>query len=163
MKPPESPTWTEPELAKLAGLFAAIAKGVRDDEAKRTNTLGGGFGDRLFDETPKEGALLIGFEFGEIVAFSRPVVGYVRPIFATAKGERLGEGYGNRPAKTRVVKARPGYVVGGIKVAPDSGGDLTGISVVFMKLVPGQGKLDPSDSYESKWTGSNEKSARTPR
>ena len=47
-----------------------------------------------------------------------------------------------------------------IKVVPSSGGVLTGISVIFMKLVPEQGKLDPSDSYESKWTGADERAKR---
>ena len=155
------PPMTEPDQsAKLAGLFTAIAKGVREDEPKRTDTLGGEFADQLFDETPKEGALLIGFEFGEMVASSTPVVGYVRPIFATAKGERLGDEYGKRPDKTRISKAKPGYAVGAIKVAPSSGGVLAGISVIFMKLVPELGKLNPADSYESKWTGYDEKRAQ---
>lgn len=152
------PNQPDPEQQKLDSLFAAIAKGVRGDETKRSNTLGGAFADQLFDETPPEGALLIGFEFGEMAVFAKPVIGYVRPIFLTAKGERLGNEYGKRPDKTRVVKAKPGYAVGAIKAA--GGGMMHGISLTFMKLIPEQGMLDPNDSYESKWSGYDEEHAQ---
>jgi hypothetical protein len=51
--------------------------------------------------------------------------------------------------ETVKVVAKPGYAVGQITLRTGLGMD--GLSVTFMKVT--DGKLDPTDSYESEWVG----------
>ena len=66
-----------------------------------------------------------------------------------ALGEKLGTGYGKAPAKPLVVKAKPGYAVGAMRI--HGGGLLEGYGLVFMRI---RGRaLDPADKYDSPWLG----------
>jgi hypothetical protein len=113
-------------------------KGIVLDLKKR-------FGDSL-----PEGALLIGVEAGIEDFGGDPKVESLRPIFRTANGEKLGVWHGKPPATPLVVKAKPGYVVGGFTVRTT--GFLTGMSVKFVRL--DGNRLQWNDTYTSDWIGS---------
>ena len=57
---------------------------------------------------------------------------------------------------TNKVLARPGYAVGGILTYHINDGRIQGIQVIFMKMLPGEGRLDQSSSNSSRslWFGS---------
>jgi hypothetical protein len=102
-----------------------------------------------FSDTPGGGAMLIGFEVGLGKFVRQTVVHSIRPIYRTAQGEVSGKQYGISTNAPIVVKAKPGYAVGGISVK--GGLNIDGFSATFMRV--NGDALDPSDSYTSDWMG----------
>jgi S1-C subfamily serine protease len=118
--------------------------------------LGGAF-DPAFTETAPDGGMLVGLEIGLAPAFGRTMTRAIRAIYRVGDKEVFGEQRGIRPKSVVVFKAEEGYAVGAVSVMHGLGFD--GISVTFMKVV--NGKLDPKDSYESDYVGSDEKKPLT--
>jgi hypothetical protein len=113
----------------------------------------GGGDNREFREVGPESSVLVGVEVGVGRFFDNPVVKSARPIFRAGEKETPGVWHGptDKENVKEVVKviAKPGYAVGVITVKTGLGID--GFSVTFMKVK--DGKLDPTDSYESEWIG----------
>ena len=96
-------------------------------------------------------------DIGLANAFNREMIRAIKPIYRTGDKESFGEQYGTQATKVVTVKAKEGYAVGGMTVK--HGGGFDGMSVIFMKVV--DGKLDPKDTYESDFVGSDEKKTPT--
>jgi hypothetical protein len=99
---------------------------------------------------PEDGAVLVGFELSEF-AWRGKSVKSLDPIFLTREGIFRGELRGKHSRNRSVVEARPGFAVGGLHVY--SHDRIGGLQIVFMKLDPTTGKLDPQSSYTSPWYG----------
>lgn len=104
-----------------------------------------------YRDAPPEGAVLVGFQVGYRKFFDNDVIGAIRPIYSTRKGEKMGAWVGKTPPNPITVKANPGYCVGGINLQAGLGVD--GFSVKFMKLE--NDCLNPDDNYTSDWIGSH--------
>lgn len=115
--------------------------------------LGSPFGDPEFKELAPEGGLLIGLEVGLVKSGKSDWIKAVKPIFLVGDKEVIGETSGTRFDNTVTLKAKPGYAIGAISAK--AGGNFDGTSITFMKI--GDGKLDPKDSYESDYVGTDEK------
>jgi hypothetical protein len=116
--------------------------------AEQPETFFGGDQD-LFREVGPVGGMLAGVRVSYKPFFGGPKISSVQPIFRS--GSRLIEGrkYGtvNGPETTAV--ARTGYAVGALRTHAGLG--LDGFEMIFMKVR--DGRLDPSDSYNSPWLG----------
>ena len=80
-----------------------------------------------------------------------------KPIYRAGGKESFGEQRGTKLDAVVTLKAKAGYAVGAISVMHGLGFD--GLSVTFMKVA--DGKLDPTDSYESEYVGSDQKKPLT--
>jgi hypothetical protein len=118
---------------------------------ERTDILGPAKNPEFQDTTP-DGGLLVGFEIGLAPIRKREMIRSIRPIYHAGDKESMGEQHGTPLNNLVTVKAKDGYAVGAISVL--YGLKFDGMSVTFMKVV--DGKLDPKDSYESKFVGSHE-------
>jgi Trypsin-like peptidase domain len=119
---------------------------------KDPTILGGAFDPQFKDMAP-EGAFLVGFEIGLGKFINWDVIRSARPIYRVGDKETFGEQRGTNLTKVSTIKAKEGYAVGAVTVKHGLGFD--GMSITFMKVV--DGKLDPKDSYESEWIGTDEK------
>lgn len=140
-------------------LAARIAKAIADGTCKPTESSkepGGG------TETPKEGAVLVGFEFLLDQTGGKPDVRSLRPVYLTAKGTVKGEDRGQLEKVSGRVVARPGYAVATL-VTWHNERRIAGMQVIFGKLDQNTGKLDltPQNSYESKWLGTKPRNEPT--
>jgi hypothetical protein len=70
-------------------------------------------------------------------------------VFRVGDKDELGIQRGSELDRVVKVIAKPGYAVGAVTIK--AGLTVDGLSVTFMKVK--DGKLDPSDSYESEWVG----------
>jgi S1-C subfamily serine protease len=136
---------------RLPGAVAP-AKGQSD-----LPTILGGGNDAEFKDSAPEGGLLIGFEIGLGKFFNRDMIRAVKPIYRVGDKETFGEQHGTQVKNLVAIKAKTGYAVGAISVKHGLGFD--GMSITFMKVV--DGKLDPKDSYESEFVGSDENKPTT--
>jgi hypothetical protein len=118
---------------------------------KEPTILGGSF-DTEFKDVAPEGGLLVGFEIGQGKYFNRDMIRAAKPIYRVGDKEIFGEQRGTQVKNLITLKAKAGYAVGAIAVKHGLGFD--GMSITFMKVV--DGKLDPKDSYESEFVGSDE-------
>jgi uncharacterized RDD family membrane protein YckC len=152
--------WSEAQDAPLP-IFGAARKAVENKETVDTRLVGFSIGQD-YREVRTEGAVLIGFEFGLGKAGNNDVIYALKPIFGSAKGEIDGARVGlftnfndgkkvikTKVTKTYVVKARPGYCVGGITV--QGGLVINAMSVQFMAIDGSQ--LNPKNTYSSDWVG----------
>jgi len=119
--------------------------------------LGGAF-DSEFKDVAPEGALLVGFEIGLTKNGDRDMIRSAKPIYRAGDKETFGEQRGTELKNVVTLKAKPGYAVGAMAAKHGLGFD--GMSVTFMK-VGADGKLDPKDSYESDYVGTDEKKTPT--
>jgi hypothetical protein len=108
-----------------------------------------GGGNPLFKEVAPKDGLLIGLEIGLGKFFDQDVIKAVRPIYRVNGKEELGTQRGPRLDGAVTIKAKEGYAVGAMTCK--SGLNFDGCSLTFMKVT--DGKLDPSDAYESDWVG----------
>jgi hypothetical protein len=107
-----------------------------------------------FDDAAPAGGWLVGIEAHVVKWENSEVIGSVRPMFMTGNKPSDGTTHGkagNASDKVVRVAARPGYAIGAMNVK--AGTDVYGFSVTFMKVTGG--KLNPKDSYQSEWVGSN--------
>jgi len=136
------------------GFAAKVADAIRDKKLalSELSRPKGGAGN----DVPAEGALVVGFEFFETRSNGFPDIRSLRPIFLTTAGVKPGMDRGKMEKITNKVMARPGYAVGGIHVYhTNNDGRIQGLQVIFMKMVPAEGRLDHSSSstYRSLWFG----------
>ena len=95
--------------------------------------------------------MLIGFQAGLGQFFDSSTINALRPIYLTRAGEKMGTWIGPPPANPITVKAKNGYVLGGVQIR--SGLLIDGMSVKFMKR--DRDRLLVQDSYDSEWLGGN--------
>jgi hypothetical protein len=159
--------------AERETIFAAARAAIADGRLTRSAVLGFDLSKRRFNELPRQGCILIGFDAGVGKFLDIDTVYALRPVYLTADGETSGGNLGlfadrhsgKKVIKSKVVRrvqvlAREGYAVGGITIR--SGLNINGFCVEFMRI---NGRdLDPLDSYTSKWvgdrTGGSERSLR---
>ena len=106
--------------------------------------------DPFFKDQAPEKSLLVGFDLGLGGFVGIELVKAMRPIYRAGKGKDVfGKSYGTNLNKVVRVKAKAGYAVGGMTIR--AGSLVNGLSLIFMRVK--DGKLDPTDSYESEWIG----------
>jgi len=143
---PPAPSMTKPPTLPAATLPVG----------KEPTIFGGAF-DPIFTDAAPDGGLLVGFEIGTAPAFGHIMTRAARPIYRAGGKETFGEQRGTQLRTVVTLKAKAGYAVGAISVMSGLGFD--GLSVTFMKVAGG--KLDPTDSYESAYVGSDQKKRLT--
>ncbi len=104
-----------------------------------------------YRDVAEDGGLLVGFQVGLGKFGNNAIISSLRPVFMTKKGEKFGKWVGPPPASPITVKAKPGYVVGGVLVR--SAIWLDGFTCRFVKL--GAESLEQSDFYMSQPMGGN--------
>jgi hypothetical protein len=135
------------EVMTARALLAHVREVVSLGRTTPTERLG--TGRDAYEEVPKEGALLTGFEVTYGRFGGNPTVATIRPIFLTRRGRLLGTTHG-RPGEGVIrVEAKPGYAVGAVTIKAGLGVD--GMSVTFMEMR--EGGLNPNHAYESSWLG----------
>ena len=118
----------------------------------------GGAGGGEFTDLPAQGALLIGFRISTGPVYGNPCVSALQPVFQSESGKLEGASHGRKQDEFKILEAKPGYAVGGIVVK--TGLAVDGLKIVFMRI---QGDaLDPSEKYESDWTGGRGGGPETP-
>jgi serine/threonine protein kinase len=127
--------------------FVSIQAGIRQHKYTQTKVAGGAFAPLHFEDVPPEGGVLIGFEVG--LGANGNIVDYLRPIYVTAEGEKLGALCGRPAGQAFTVKAKPGFAVGGMTI--HGGGLLDGFSITFMRI--DRKGLAKDGSYNSDWIG----------
>jgi hypothetical protein len=128
-------------------LFDRVRAGIRDKKLDATNIVGGGM-DKVVQEVPPDGALLIGFRYS-VGDFFGQYITAIRPIFLTRQGERLGTEYGRVQGVMQEIRAGNGYAVGAINVR--SVFVVNGFSLTYMRIGPTG--LDKNDVQRSDWAG----------
>jgi len=145
----------------IAERVCAAAKKAIDAEDLTRTDLVGSFGNTPFEEINKLGVVLVGFRLGMGKFLDKPVIHTIEPIYLSTKGEVYGVKRGkerystgkksrSNAKETEILRAKPGYAVGGIKLQTGLGVD--GMSLIYLRI--DGDKLDPNDKYESKWVGS---------
>jgi serine/threonine protein kinase len=129
--------------------FEAIQAAIKAHKYTTTPVLGGAFAKESFEEVPADGWILIGFEVGLEGFGNGSIVAYLRPIYLTPGGEKVGETYGVPTRQIVTVKARPGFAVGALNIR--AGGLLDGFSVTFMEI--GKTSLKKEGAYTSEHIG----------
>jgi hypothetical protein len=135
------------ELAATRELLEGVAQAIRAGRTTRTQRMGSG--RDAYEDVPKTGALLTGFEITYGRSGNSPTVTTVRPIFLTRDGRLLGMTRGVPGDGLVRVEAKPGYAVGAVTIK--AGGGVDGMSVTFMEIR--EEGLDPKRAYESPWLG----------
>lgn len=129
----------------------AVAAGGRGKDPLVIGGHGAFGGAPFFKDTAPADGLLVGLEVVIGRPFADELVRSVRPIYRVGEKESFGKQFGTTTDNPVTLKAKAGYAVGGITAKARNWCD--GFSLTFMKLT--DGKLDPTDSYESDWLGWN--------
>lgn len=106
-------------------------------------------GDVPFEDYAPEGAVLVGFHVSLGEARRGSHVQAMRPIYQLGKIYREGEWCGTPTDDETRLLAKPGYVVGAIRVRAGLVIDAVGLSFVAVK----DGQLQADDTYDSEWLG----------
>ena len=153
----EAQSQVEPADEHFEPLFTRIDDARELDTLKRSKAVGGGSGGS-FEALPDVPSLLVGFEYTTSTLYGGHLaVKSLRPIFRGRSGEFIGECYGVPHGKVRRVSAEKGYVVAGI--VAKGGHRVDGMRVIFMRVK--NGRLNPDDTYRSKWIGGHGGGAET--
>jgi hypothetical protein len=151
---------TADRKAVVARVCAVAKKAVEEEDLTRTDLVGN-FGYTPFEEINKLGVVLVGFRLGLGKFLDKPVIHTIEPIYLSTKSEVYGVKRGkdrysfgkkskSNARETEILRAKPGYAVGGIKL--QTGLQIDGMSLIYMRI--DGDKLDLNDQYESKWVGS---------
>ncbi len=132
----------EAQLVLLTPLVAdhrdtpALWFSVCDDLSHRAYTTsaiaGGTKATDTFQDVPRLGATLVGFDYGLAMAGNQQCVTYFQPIYNTPTGERVGPAFGKAYSKLHTVHAPDGYAIGAMRVYGSSG--LNSITPLFMRI-----------------------------
>jgi hypothetical protein len=95
------------------------------------------------------GGYVVGFDVGKTSHTDAPVLGQLKPIFATVRGIKEGEPRGT--AKGTRVLAKEGYAVGGLLIRGST--VIHAVQIVFMRVMPNGINLDTKDFYITEWLG----------
>jgi hypothetical protein len=130
-------------------MWDAVRTGVTSGKLKRWEIVGGAFSKTPYEEVPKEGAVLIGFNYTTQKGGQYP--GVVQPIWLTPRGEVKGKIYGiaERGSVMLTTRAKPGYAVGAIYTR--GGGGFDAFKPVYMRIK--DAGLDPADQYDGPYVG----------
>lgn len=139
-----------------AGLAAKIAAAAKSKSYAETET--SGQKKDGWPDVPKEGALLVGFDFLGDHSEGVPDIRSIKPYYLTPEGIVAGKTRGELPKVTEKVMAHPGYAIAGLETY-ENPMRIQGIQITFTKIDPVSGKFDtnPSNSYKSKWYGTRGK------
>lgn len=156
---PFPPTGTPPATNDiLAGKGATVLPGepfgflqsaVKDKRLADTAIKGFTLTNKVYRDACADGGVLIGLQVGLKKFFNKDVVASLRPIYLTKNGEKMGDWIGPKPANPVTVKAKPGYVVGGLTIRTGLGID--GFSLEFVKW--DKDHLQVQDHSKSAWVG----------
>jgi hypothetical protein len=135
------------EILSARALLERVHGAVHARRTARTQHMG--TGKDAYEEVPKSGALLIGFEVTHGKFGPNPTVTTFRPIFLTRTGRVTGTTHGIPGEHLIRVEAKPGYAVGAVTIKAGLGVD--GMSVTFMEM--GEAGLNKNRAYESEWLG----------
>jgi hypothetical protein len=149
--PPDSGNAGLPGAEKQAisdDIFASIATAMKEDRVQ-VDEKGFVLGSPQYWDIPLEGGILIGLQAGVSPFGARNRVESLRPIYLTKNGETLGHWYGPAFTAPTIVKAKPGYAVGGADIRVSV--FLDSFQLKFMKLH--KDRLQAEDAYVSEWIG----------
>lgn len=140
---------SDPTDEHFAQLFERIADAREFDKFKRSRaTRGGGGGP--FATTPDQLGVLVGFDYSLSTFYGGHLtIKAFRPIYRTPNAEVVGKWHGVPDRKSSRIQAKKGYVFAGL--VTKSGHRIDGVRVIFMKVK--NGRLNPDDTYRSKWIG----------
>jgi hypothetical protein len=134
----------------IAGdMFGFFQTAVKEKRTADGDLKGFTLTKNVYRDSPDKGGILIGFNVGMRKFLDKDVIGALQPIYLTRDGEITGEWIGPKPASATTVKAKSGYVVGGVKIRTGLGID--GFSLTFTKL--DKDRLQVKETYQSDWIG----------
>ena len=100
-----------------------------------------------FQDLPKEGDLLVGFEITKGDWFGAPFIKSVQPIYLGLAGKSQGGLHGLSGQNAVSIEARDGYAIGAINIA--DGNFLWSMQITYMKIDPLHRNLDTTNTYQS--------------
>lgn len=155
INPLPAPTAPPVTQATTSGpkIDASLASQIKDAIAAKSITKTEASGKKGgSSETPSDGALLIGLNITEF-GWRGKSLKSVQPIFLGRDGKFNGKVRGNPTKNIITIEAKEGYAVGGLNTY--SHDRIAALQVVFMKINPQTGKLDPraESRYTSPWYG----------
>lgn len=138
---------------------AAAKKAVSGGDLARTE-IQKVIGQSPFEDVSRLGGVLIGARFTTVQSGDRTIILSIEPIYLTSRNETTGPKRGTDRDKfgrkvkssllqTEVIRARPGYAVGALRVRLGVG--LEAVGLTFMRI--DGDRLDPKDAYDAKWIG----------
>ncbi len=130
-------------------MFPFLATAVLQNRLADVAVTGLKGGKNKFRDVYEDGGLLIGLQIGKDDNHEIDTVNAIRPIYMTLEGEKMGSWHGPAPAEPITLKAKEGYVVGGMNMATST--VIDGISLKFMQLA--DNRLLPGGTYLSAWVG----------
>ncbi|HEY1784923.1 MAG TPA: hypothetical protein VGG30_05210, partial [Pirellulales bacterium] len=129
-------------------LLERVAGNVANGTVEQSDPAGGA-GGGVFEEIPRDGALLVGLHLAVGNYAGHLVVRAVQAVYLSSQGIVQGEPHGDVGTDYVKLLAKPGYAVGAMKVR--GGNRVDGLSLTFMRIR--DDRLDPRDSYSSEWVG----------
>lgn len=146
-KPPPPPTQRPaPNPGELA-LLKRVEAAVKQKRTVDTDQLARG--RDKYRDVPEPGAVLVGLDIGLAKFVDSDIIGSIRPLYWSRDGVQEGAWHGYDDRSFIRLEAKPGYVVGGLKI--NSGLGICSLQVVFMRVA--DGRLNPRDQYESRRVG----------
>jgi hypothetical protein len=152
------------EADRPASIYSAAREAVAGGQTTKSRMVGFTIVKDAFEDVPRDGAVLVGFDLGVGEFLDNDVIRSLRPIYRTARGEFVSKDFGSSDGQTRGAKkrvrrievthserlvARSGYAVAGVTLR--TGLNIDGMSLTFMRI---RGTaLDPATSYTSDWVG----------
>jgi hypothetical protein len=112
-------------------LVGAITTANQNKTFQCTPIVGGAFASIPFQDICPDG-VLIGLRLGYGKFVNSKTISFVQPIYMTASGETVGQGFGNRPPEPLEVKAPPGYAVGTAVIGGSA--NLDSLTLTFMRM-----------------------------
>lgn len=106
-------------------------------------------------DLPKQGAILVGFEYISGTWKGDKIVNSLKPLFLTTEGVVPGEARGVLNQGFKTIKAREGFAVSGLIVNPGKEEEkrLGGFQIIFAKIQSRKVPLEKPETYKSEWIG----------
>jgi hypothetical protein len=152
-----------------APIFAAVKTAIAKGEIEQTELRGFTLTKDSFQELPREGALLIGFDLGVGKFLAIENIFALRAVYRTARGEVIYGEHGlfnNEPgqqpqrsnvSRTVQLRAPEGYAVGSVNLR--TGLNINGLSLTYLRI--NGTTLDPGQATTSEWVGDQTGCAET--
>ena len=158
---PERPKTATNDAAGVAmdQLFGKTRAAITTGRVTESEVVGSQNGERFRDVTASDGTIvgctLSTAKFGRNFQYS--AISLIQPLYLTSKGLVEGQRHGRVESKDFVVRAKPGYAIGAIKVTGN--GRIVSMQFTFMKI-EGE-KLNPKDAYLSEIYGDKDLDANS--
>jgi hypothetical protein len=143
-------------------LSAALGAAVRQGQVEKSRLLGFALSKQSFEDLPRGGGILVGFDLGIGKFVNIETIYAIRPVYRIEDMEVSGGEHGlfvnkvegKKTHKTKVLRtvklrARPGYAVGSVTMR--TGLNINGLTVTFMRIEGNT--LNPDHYYRSDWVG----------